>query len=76
MKVNDVDQFWYWAENTLAVNLRAGPWYNGNQSYGLAGFMSDYSSRLVGYAVMRQVRVENGNSFLFSYVFIFGSISE
>jgi hypothetical protein len=69
-KINDVNQFWNWAKNKLAVNLRAGPWYNGDQPYGLAGFMSDYSSRLVGFAVMRQVRVENGNCCAFLLLWI------
>ncbi len=42
--------------------MRASKWYDQKQSqpYGLAGFMNDYSSRMVGYATLRQLRVKNG----------------
>ena len=48
----------------MAVGLRAGVWYNSSQPYGLAGFLNDYSSRMIGYATLRQVRVKDGK-FLF-----------
>ncbi len=42
--------------------MRASKWYDQKQSqpYGLAGFMNDYSSRMLGYATLRQLRVRNG----------------
>jgi hypothetical protein len=43
----------------LAVGLRANNWYNNGQPYGLAGFINDFSSRMVGYATLRQLRVRN-----------------
>lgn len=43
----------------MAVALRANTWYNGAQPYGLAGYINDFSSRMVGYALLRQVRVAN-----------------
>ncbi len=43
----------------MAPGLRVTTYYNGNQAYYLAGFLSDYSSRILGYATMRQVRVDN-----------------
>jgi len=39
--------------------LRANTWYNKNQPYGLAGFLNDFSSRMIGYASLRQLRVKN-----------------
>jgi hypothetical protein len=45
----------------LAVGLRANIWYNGDQPYGLAGYINDFSSRMVGYAILRQLRVKNSN---------------
>ena len=41
------------------MGLRANIWYNGDQPYGLAGFINDLSSRMVGYATFRQLRVKN-----------------
>ena len=55
-----VDDFWKWSKNVLAPNLRAGVWYNGSQPYGMAGFLNDYTSRMIGYATMRQLRVKKG----------------
>jgi polycystin 1L2 len=56
--VHDTKGFWNWARNTLVTNLRATVWYNGKQPYGLAGFLNDKTSRMVGYAVLRQLRVK------------------
>lgn len=47
--------------NTVAVGLRANTWYNGAQPYGLAGYINDFSSRMIGYALLRQVRVRNNS---------------
>ena len=49
-----------WSIEKLAKGLRANIWYNGSQPYGLAGFLNDFSSRMVGYATLRQLRVQNG----------------
>jgi len=57
-----VDDFWTWSISKLAVGLRANEWYNQGQPYGLAGFLNDFSSRMVGYANLRQLRVKNSNS--------------
>ena len=54
------DDFWLWAINKLATGLRANAWYNDVQPYGLAGFINDFSSRMIGFAVLRQLRVKNG----------------
>ena len=43
-------------------------WYNGDQPYGLAGFVNDFSSRMVGYATLRQLRVQNSKSFIWNAI--------
>ena len=58
-QVKTPEDYWKWSRTVLAPALRARPWYNGSQPYGLAGFVQDYSSRMIGYALMRQVRVTN-----------------
>ena len=56
-----MNDFWTWSINKLSIGLRANEWYNNGQPYGLAGFMNDFSSRMVGYATLRQLRVKNSN---------------
>ena len=60
IKIKNVDDFWSWSTNTLANGLRANNWYNGRQPYEMAGYLNDYSSRMMGYAILRQIRINNG----------------
>ncbi len=55
-----MDDFWSWSIDKLSPGLRANTWYNGSQPYGLAGYLYDFSSRMVGFATLRQLRVKNG----------------
>ena len=55
-----MDDFWSWATDKLSPGLRANIWYNNLQPYGLAGYLNDFSSRMVGFATLRQLRVKNG----------------
>jgi hypothetical protein len=57
IKMKTTDEIWNWAINTMAVNIRAQTWYNGDQPYNLAGYVNDFSSRMIGYGLFRQVRV-------------------
>ncbi len=41
---------------TLIPNVRVQPWYNGKQPYGLKGYLDDRVNRLIGYAIVRQIR--------------------
>lgn len=61
VKLKTVDEFWQWTLDTMAVNLRANTWYNGDQPYKLAGYINDFSSRMIGYGIMRQIRVSNNS---------------
>ena len=40
--------------------MRVQPWYNGREPYGLKGYLNDRVNRLIGYAIVRQVREEMG----------------
>ena len=55
-KVRDVNEWWYWFDHTLMPNVRVQPWYNEAQPYGLKGYLNDRVNRLIGYAIVRQVR--------------------
>jgi hypothetical protein len=43
----------------LAPGIRAGKWYNNFNPTGLAGYVSDKNSRMIGYATLRQLRAKN-----------------
>ena len=60
MQVKDANEWWYWLEATLKSNVRVQQWYNGKQAYGLKGYMNDRVNRLIGYAIVRQVRERLG----------------
>lgn len=51
------NDWWNWVHSTAIPALRAQTYYNGLPAYGLRGFMGDRTNRLMGYGVLRQVRV-------------------
>ncbi|CAF1320727.1 unnamed protein product [Adineta steineri] len=57
--INTIDEYWYWLENSFVSNIRAQQWYNGDIPQYLNGFLNDKSSRLIGWATMRQLRVKS-----------------
>jgi hypothetical protein len=50
--------YWHWVSNILVPGLRAGNWYNGKRAFGVQGFLADFNNRLIGFAIMRQVRIK------------------
>ncbi|CAF0785228.1 unnamed protein product [Adineta steineri] len=58
-EINTIDEYWYWLENSFVSNIRAQQWYNGDIPQYLNGFLNDKSSRLIGWATMRQLRVKS-----------------
>ncbi|KAF6032999.1 hypothetical protein EB796_008701 [Bugula neritina] len=56
-KIRNVSNFWYWTRETLIPGLRAAPWYNNQPPVNLRGFLDDKTSRIMGYAVIRQLRI-------------------
>lgn len=57
-EVRTTAEFWNWTQRTLLPNLLVGDWYNGYKPYGLRGFLNDRVNRMMGYGVLRQVRVK------------------
>ncbi len=56
MHVNDVNGWYYWLQNTVKTNVRVQNWYNGMPPYGFRGYLDDKANRLIGYAIIRQIR--------------------
>eukprot|EP00094_Tigriopus_californicus_P011733 TCALIF_11336-PA protein Name:"Similar to lov-1 Location of vulva defective 1 (Caenorhabditis elegans)" AED:0.02 eAED:0.02 QI:96/0.94/0.83/1/0.71/0.80/36/119/3138 len=51
------NDWWDWAHSTIVEELRAQPYYNGQTPFGLRGFIGDKVHRIMGYGILRQVRV-------------------
>ena len=49
-----------WVTHTLIPNVRVQNWYNGAPPYGLRGYLDDRVNRIIGYAVVRQIREKPG----------------
>ncbi|CAL1292788.1 unnamed protein product [Larinioides sclopetarius] len=56
--VNTEKRFWNWTYNALVPELFALPWYNGREPLGLRLYLDDRNNLKIGYAVMRQVRIQ------------------
>ena len=61
--MNTEQEFWNWTRESLSFGLRAQNWYNNKEPYGLPGYINDYHSRMIGYANLRQLRVNQGKFF-------------
>ena len=46
--------------STLIPNVRVQNWYNGDPPYGLRGDLDDRVNRIIGYALVRQIREKVG----------------
>jgi len=57
-----MEDFWTWMEITVAPNQRADNWYNGWRPVGLRGYLNDYVSRIMGFATLRQLRVDRSRN--------------
>jgi Polycystin cation channel len=58
-KISTINQFWFWLERSFLWNIRAQPWYNGDQPYHLNGFINDKTNRLIGWPIIRQIRIRS-----------------
>lgn len=58
MEIKTPDDMWRWTNTTLIPSLLIGDWYNGYKPLGLRGFMNDHVNRMMGYGVLRQVRIK------------------
>ncbi|PVD37765.1 hypothetical protein C0Q70_00366 [Pomacea canaliculata] len=55
--IKNADDFWNWTQSGLVNGIRAGPYYNNYPPLLLRGYVNDKVSKILGYAVMRQLRV-------------------
>ncbi|CAF1667019.1 unnamed protein product, partial [Adineta ricciae] len=46
-------------EKSFVSNIRAQQWYNGDSPRNLSGFINDKTNRLIGWPIMRQLRVKS-----------------
>ena len=60
MQVKHVNDWYYWLNNTVKPNVRVQEWYNGKPPYGLRGYLDDKANRIIGYAIVRQIREAPG----------------
>ena len=56
-EIRTSNDWWDWAHNTFISELRAQAWYNGQPPFGLRGYIGDKTNRIIGYPLLRQVRV-------------------
>ncbi|XP_068233382.1 polycystin-1-like [Palaemon carinicauda] len=56
--VNNADRLWKYFYSGFMTDLRAGLLYNGKPPYGLRGFFNDWCNRVMGYAIIRQIRIK------------------
>jgi polycystin 1L2 len=53
-----INDYWSWLEESFVSNVRAQEWYNGDSPRNLSGFINDKTNRLIGWPIMRQLRVK------------------
>ncbi|OQR78168.1 polycystic kidney disease protein 1 2-like [Tropilaelaps mercedesae] len=58
MELSSTDAFYKYIRETVVPQVKVGDWYNGQQPFGLRGFINDRVNRIMGYAVMRQIRAK------------------
>jgi hypothetical protein len=57
MTVND---YWQWLQESFVNRIAVERWYNGQVDNTSAGYLSDRTNRLIGWATMRQLRIKSG----------------
>ncbi len=53
-----IDEYWTGLEKDFINDLRAKKWYNQEEPRHLNGFINDKTNRLIGWTIMRQLRVK------------------
>lgn len=61
-------QYFDWLEKVAIPSLRAASWYNGDPAIGQRGFVGDRAGRIMGYATLRQLRVDPGTQHEIMYL--------
>ncbi|KAF8567040.1 hypothetical protein P879_03212 [Paragonimus westermani] len=59
-RIHKVEDLYAWVKATLIPGLRPKRWYNKAAPVFQRGFLQDRTNRIIGYAIMRQLRVKSG----------------
>lgn len=59
--IQTFDQYWKWLKLIFLSRIRGQRWYNGEIPKDLFGYLNDKSNRLIGWATLRQLRVQQSN---------------
>ena len=52
-------EFWSWVSNDFITKFAKQSFYNGKSFENMNLYMKDYASILIGYPILRQIRVKN-----------------
>ena len=58
-QIGAIGDYWDWLQGPFVGQLRAQQWYNGQPPRNLSGFLNDKASRLIGWASIRQLRIQS-----------------
>ena len=61
LQIKTTSDWWMWAKDVIMQELRAQRNYNNAPPYGLVGFLDDRANRIMGYAIIRQIRSKRYN---------------
>ncbi|XP_063725907.1 uncharacterized protein LOC134853881 [Symsagittifera roscoffensis] len=56
-QVHDIDSYWDYLIDHYMPSMYATAWYNGDRPLGLYGYFGDRNNLIIGYSVIRQLRV-------------------
>ncbi|XP_064105654.1 uncharacterized protein LOC135215142 [Macrobrachium nipponense] len=61
MLVTNADRLWEYLYSGFMTDIRAGLLYNGDPPYSLRGYFNDWCNRVMGYAIIRQIRIKENS---------------
>ena len=62
LQATSVEKYWEWVETKLIPQLYGGLLYNGDLDESLQRYAGDKVSFILGYAIIRQLRIKRGNN--------------
>ncbi|CAF0879264.1 unnamed protein product [Adineta ricciae] len=57
-----LDDYWDWLQTIFVTGIRIQPWYNGGSVGNMTDFLNDKSNRIIGWSLMRQLRLSRNSS--------------
>ncbi len=62
-KVNNINELWSWLKSDFLNNFQTQQYYNGFKLENKNSYLSDYTSVLIGYPIIRQSRIKNSMNY-------------